>query len=169
MKKIAYIITGPESSGSVFISRVIAHVIGATKNVNDWKGYGYCNSILPNVRVLHRSIPYCISEKYSTLSDLKKEFSGYKLYFIVTTRYHIISNLSKRERFGKNNEQIKNNLILSKQIVSEIIKSDEEYFIWNYETMLYLGRAYFDLLYKFLKVNTTFYPLLKDGNLKYLK
>ncbi len=45
MYKKVFIITGPESSGSVFISKVIANYVGATKNINDWDGYGYCNSI----------------------------------------------------------------------------------------------------------------------------
>jgi len=40
MKK-AYIITGPESSGSVYISKIIAYVLGETKDINEWSGYGF--------------------------------------------------------------------------------------------------------------------------------
>ena len=57
MDKKAFIITGPESSGSRFIAKIIAYVVGATKNIDDWKGHDQCNSCLPNIIVLHKSQP----------------------------------------------------------------------------------------------------------------
>lgn len=97
MTKKIFIITGPESSGSVFISQVIANYVGATKNIDDWNGYGYCKSLKPNIKILHRSQPFQSENKYFTLKQFKEEFKGMELYFILTTRYHEFSNLSKKK------------------------------------------------------------------------
>jgi len=169
MSKKFFIITGPESSGSVFISQLIANYVGATKNINDWNGYGYCNSIDPNIKILHRSQPYCKANQYFTLKQFKEEFKEMELYFIVTTRYTEFSNLSKKTRFKRSEKDINNNMLQSKLILSEIIKSNEKYFIWNYETMLYLNEVYFDLLYDFVEGINKHYPKVKDGNIKYMK
>ena len=168
MVKKAFIITGPECSGSVFISQVIANCLGATKNINDWNGFGRCKSIVPNIEVLHRSQPSG-PFKYTTLKEFKNEYRGAKLYFILTTRYHEFSNLSKIRRFKRCKQDIEFNMAHSKLILSEIIKSKEKYFIWNYETMLYLNENYFDILYDFLEVSKRNYPKIKDGNIKYFK
>jgi hypothetical protein len=92
------------------------------------------------------------------------------LYFVLTTRYYAFSNISKRNRFNRTNEDIANNSKESRLILSEIIKSSEKYFIWNYETMLYLKDVYFDLLYKFIESDSKYYPQnVVDGNIKYVK
>ncbi len=91
------------------------------------------------------------------------------LYFIVTTRYAEFSNLSKKTRFKRSEKDINNNMLQSKLILSEIIKSNEKYFIWNYETMLYLNEVYFDLLYDFVEGINKHYSNVKDGNIKYIK
>lgn len=166
MKK-CFIITGPESSGSVFISKVISYYVGATKNINDWSGKGYCKSINPNIKILHRSQPFLNANQYCTLKQFQEEIPDMKLYFILTTRYHPFSALSKKKRFGRTEEDIINNLAKSKSILNEIIKSKENYFIWNYETMLYLNETYFDLLYNFVEGTNKYYPKIQDGNLAY--
>ena len=167
MTKKVFLITGPESSGSVFISQVIANYVGATKNINDWNGYGYCKSIKPNIIILHRSQPWGNANQYLTLKQIKEEFKGMDLYFILTTRYHEYSNLSKIRRFGRTEEDINNNMLQSKSILSEIIRSNEKYFIWNYETMLYLNEVYFDLLYDYVGGVNKHYPKVEDGNKNY--
>ena len=169
MSKKFFIITGPESSGSVFIAQVIAYYVGATNNINDWSGYGYCKSLKPNIKILHRSQPWGNANQYFTLKQFKEEFKEMDLYFILTTRYTQFSNLSKIKRFGRTKKDIDNNMLQSKLILSEIIKSNEKYFIWNYETMLYLNEVYFDLLYDFVEGINKHYPKLKDGNINYMK
>ena len=164
-----FIITGPESSGSVFISKIIAYSLGATKNIDDWNGYGYCNSIKSDIKILHRSQPWGGRNKYFTLQQFNEEFKGMDLYFILTTRYQEFSNISKKSRFNSSDKDIVNNLSQSKFILSEIIESNEKYFIWNYETMLYLNEVYFDLLYNFIGSSIKHYPKCIDGNIKYIK
>ena len=53
-----------------------------------------------------------------------------------------------------------------KSIISDIVKSGEKYFIWNYETMVYLSDVYFNLLYDFLEIdsNNRKYPEVINGN-----
>jgi hypothetical protein len=179
MKK-AYIITGPESSGSVYISKIIAYVLGETKDMNEWGGYGFCkkqkideNTIneTNDIIILHRSQPYLQHDKYCDLNEFKELFKDYELFFILCTRYHVISNHSKKHRFQRTEEELVDNYDISKKILTEITKK-ERFFIWNYETMLYLNESYFDLLYNFLEINTEnrYYPTdIFDGNSKYIK
>ena len=77
--------------------------------------------------------------------------------------------LSRLTSPTKEEKEIANNMLQSKLILSEIIKSNEKYFIWNYETMLYLNEVYFDLLYDFVEGINKHYPKLKDGNINYMK
>ena len=164
----AFIITGPESSGSVYIAKIIAFVLGATENISDWSGRGFCDSRIPDIEIIHRSQPWGTASQYSDVNDFKNIFNGYDLYFIVCTRYHMISNKSKESKFNRTGIDLKNNLVKSKSIFTEIIKNEKS-FIWNYETMLYLREIYFDLLYKFLESKKSYYPTdIIDGNVKYL-
>ena len=173
MKK-AYIITGPESSGSVYISKIIAYVLGETKDMNEWGGYGFCKKNEPgnnDIIILHRSQPYLQHDKYCDLNEFKEMFKDYELFFILCTRYHMISNHSKKNRFQRTEEDLLDNYDISKKILGEITKT-EKFFIWNYETMLYLNESYFDLLYNFLEIKTEnrYYPTdIFDGNIKYIK
>ena len=172
----AYIITGPESSGSVFISKIIAYVLKQTKNINDWNGYGYCNNKGPismnDIIIYHISQPSAAAKEYKWFTDLhrlKKMFKNYNLHFILCTRYHNISNISKAKKYKKPCKKLKKDLDRSRNILSEIILK-EKYFIWNYETMLYLKNIYFQTLYKFLDTKSTFFPNnLIDGNKPYIK
>jgi len=167
MKK-AFVITGPESSGSVYISKIIAHVVGKS-SFGDWPGYGLCGQIGDDIVVLHRSQPFMEWNKYFTLDQFKEMFDGYQIYFICTTRDITISNISKVNRFGRNQQACAENLQKSRSIVAEILANQELSIIWSYETFIYLGPAYLEILYRFLNVRSNFYPdNIIDGNTKYL-
>jgi len=173
MRKV-FIITGPESSGSSFVSKIIAYYLGAIKNIDDWTGRSYCKSLNPNVVILHRSQPTRTVNQYCSLKEFKEEiqqqFGPYAdIHFIITTRYHEFCNLSKIKRWQRTSEDIANNMLESKLILSEIIKSNEKYMIWNYETMLYLNEVYFDVLYDFVGGINKYYPKVTDGNINYMK
>jgi hypothetical protein len=167
--KKAYIITGPESSGSVFISRVVSYVVGKDASYGQWDGYGMNGKIGDDIVCLHRSQPYANAETYYTLEQYQEDFSGYDIYFIVTTRDMHISAISKAKRFKRNQKEILENKKVSREILTRIMSSNEKSFVWSYETMLYLGEAYFKKLYEFLKVDSSFVPGdMKDGNKKYI-
>lgn len=162
-----YIIIGPESSGSVFISKVIAYSLGITKTISDWNGHKVYPS-KKNPKIFHISLPSKMENIFKNLNDLKKMFPNRKLKFIICTRYSPIANISQKNRFNRSDKIIKNNNKISKQILTDIIKKEQN-FIWNYETMLYLENTYFDLLYDFLKSKIIYYPdNIIDGNIKYL-
>lgn len=172
MKK-AFIITGPESSGSTFISQVIAKSLKQIKSLNEWNGRQFCNNKLPNkdekddIIILHRSQPFG-NENYFTYNNFKRLFKGYEMNFIICTRYIEISNLSKKSRFNRTDNEINKSIIKSREIIKDICKN-EKYFIWNYETMNYLQELYFDMLYEFLNVKCNYYPNnIFDGNKKYV-
>ena len=47
----------------------------------------------------------------------------------------------------------------------EIMTMDYPWYILSYESMIYLGKPYLDLLYDFLGVESDFVPPIHDGNL----
>ena len=159
--KRAYIITGAESTGSVFISKCISTSMG----FYSWTGYGFYEPS-DDIKFLHRSQPRGSPLQYSDYTELSKIFSGYDCKYIICTRDISFSNLSKNKRFKRTDPQLQHNQNTCKSIISDIVKSGEEYFIWNYETMVYLGDVYFDLLYDFLEIdnNNRKYPEVINGN-----
>ncbi len=167
--KRAYIVTGPESSGSVFITRVISYVLGKDLFYKQSSGYGFNGNIGDDLVILHLSQPFCRPAQFCNLAKFHDMFGDYELYFILTTRDLNIINKSKKERFGGSALELEEHLDISREILGEIIRK-EKYFIWNYETQIYLGAVYFELLYNFLQVKSNFLPGdLYDANEKYLK
>lgn len=167
--KKAFVITGPESSGSRFIARVIAHVTGKDKRYLDWNGIKMNGKLGDDLIILHLSQPHNRPTKFSSLRDFKNLLKGYELKFIITTRDQNIVKKSKIKSYFETAKSAKEHQILSRKILTEIIKH-ESCFIWSYETQQYLREIYFQKLYEFLGVNTNFFPRdLFDANQKYLK
>lgn len=48
--------------------------------------------------------------------------------------------------------------------MKSIIGSEHEYYIWSYETFMFLGKDYLKLLYKFIDIESEFMPDISDGN-----
>jgi len=168
--KKAYIITGPESSGSVYISKIISWVVDKDKAYGDCDGYGMNGKVGDKIVCLHRSQPFGKDKRFFSLSEFESLFKGYDIYFIVTTRDGSISNRSKKKRFKHTIKEMKTHRAKSKKIIKEILESEHKSFIWNYETFMYLQKVYLNELYNFLGTKKSF-PLndIKDANIKYLK
>ena len=99
--------------------------------------------------------------------EIKKIFNQYdQIKFIIATRDISASILSRIERFGGNLKGYQKDNSRAKKLFAKIIKN-EDFFIWNYETMLALENIYFQQLYKWLSIKSDFIPELKDGNKKY--
>ena len=60
--------------------------------------------------------------------------------------------------------QVEQESMKAKEIMIHIMQSGQKYFIWSYETFMYLGQAYLDQLYKFLAIDSDFCPDLEDAN-----
>lgn len=169
-KKRVILVAGPESSGSMFIARHIAKTL-------DWEYHNY----LPpgseeletdNNKVVHFSFPLGTKPYFPDLREILQSYKDYDRKFILTTRDQNISMLSKYRRFRRRNSACVQHKHRSKQSIGNIIKSQEPYMIWNYETMLYLEDTYFDLLYDFLGLSPKKRSIPKemyDGNKKYIK
>lgn len=140
------LIIGPESSGSAFIGKTIAHACGI-----EWDGYGEIEGFE------HISLP----TKRGAIFP-KVDFN--RNHIIVTTRDTNISAKSKVQRFNRRNPAAENKR--AAKILGEIIDRDNV-FIWSYETMIFLGRPYFKLLYKFLGIESDYVPEIIDQNIKY--
>ena len=164
--KKAYIITGPESSGSAFISRVIAYVVGKDSQYRQWSGFGLNGKIEDSTVILHRSQPTgLLEQKFTTKQEFHDMFPDYQLYFIITTRDQTIQNLSAERRFNRTPELLQT----AQKIVADLLAT-ENCFIWSYETQQFLKQAYFLQLYKFLEIKSDFYPYdLKDANKPYIR
>ena len=174
IKRKIFIITGREGTGSTYIARTLYNAIS---NKFDWSGSGLMTDSIneklifnnQQIIIFHRSQPCNTCDFYTKLNEFKEIYKDDDIYFIITTRYNIISNLTNYNRFKRNDEQLEDNFQVCKDIIKEIIEK-EKYFIWNYETMLFLDEIYFKILYKFLDLDLDYIPKnIKDGNLKYIK
>ncbi|HLB52564.1 MAG TPA: hypothetical protein VJK48_02505 [Chlamydiales bacterium] len=165
-QKKAYIISGPESSGSTFIARVIAHVVGKDPIYKEWSGRKWNGDLGDDVVILHLSQP--AGKEFYDLAWFQKTFADYDRYFILTTRDVNIIKTSKKKRFKRTKDNAISDQEMSKNILSDIIKN-EKFFIWNFETQIYLKESYFQLLYDFLEVKSNFFPPdLTDANAKHI-
>ena len=160
------LVTGPESSGSRLIARIASEVL----NVQRFKDYsGMGTSYRGKNKVEHISLPSGPSIFYPDIDLWINQNKDFDLYFILATRDINISKLSKMNKFARKKREVDKESKRAEEITSRIIKSGIKYFIWSYETFMFLQKDYLDLLYDFLGVESDFMPELKDGNLKYLK
>ena len=162
--KTAIIVIGFEGSGSVFISKTISHVISSTP-FGDWNGYGFNRQMGEDGIVLHRSIPYMRPKLWhDDPAELRELFAGYdRLRFVVTTRDLSASVTSRMSRFGGTAEEYQNDNSRATRFLQKLL-AQEDCFIWSYETMCALRKFYFDRLYAWLGVESSFVPNIEDAN-----
>lgn len=160
-KQPCIFITGPESSGSTLIARIINDATRTTK----WNGRGFnccddgqcdssngymspCKPTTP--LICHRSLPFI--QNWPPIDQWKNVYDG---KFIICTRDKTICRHSQLSRF-----KWKDIDILNKEeskaisiIVNKLIKDPSATtFIWSYETYVLLGRTYLELLADFLNI-----------------
>ncbi|MBR9800820.1 hypothetical protein GYB59_03570 [bacterium] len=156
MKKTV-IVTGPESSGSTFIARVIASELGIQRwNGKNWSPHGKFG------RVRHFSLPNA-----REWPDLERWRRIPNRYFVLATRDINISQRSRKRRWGKSLEHYTEHSHRASQIMGELLQT-ERCFVWSYETALFLGSPYFRQLYAFLDVRSDPQGNMRDGNVKYI-
>ncbi|MFZ4520872.1 MAG: hypothetical protein ACOYNC_04165 [Bacteroidales bacterium] len=168
MKNKCVFVIGPESSGSKLIARICSHALGI-KQFEDWNGTGWSDN--GNHKVLHRSLPYDNPPKFPDIDEwISANEKEYELYLILTTRDITVSEFSRLKRWGKSSSQSIEETEKARIIMTSVMKREIAFFIWSYETFLFLGKDYLDCLYKFLGINSDFIPELIDGNRgKFLK
>ncbi|MAX74275.1 MAG: hypothetical protein CMH66_11520 [Nioella sp.] len=167
--RTAIVVTGFESSGSVFISKTISHVNGSCLTFGDWNGHGFNRPIGEDGIVLHRSIPYRRPRRWhDDPAELHEIFIGYdRIRFVLTTRDLSISIASRMRRFGGTTEDyLEDNRRTTRFLQS--IMAREDHFIWNYETMCAFQHVYFQQLYAWLGIESSFLPDVVDANRRFL-
>lgn len=167
--KIVFVI-GPESSGSQLIAKIIAHVLNVRK-YTDWKGGGWAIAQTENFdnNVVHRSLPDGgLETLYPDIDEWVNKYNNKEIYFVLTTRDQNIVALSKKRRFNRTNKDCEMNRKKSREILEYVI-ANFRYFIWSYETFLYLQESYLKILYNFLGEDSDFHIELYDGNKKYIR
>lgn len=164
--KACVFVIGPESSGSKMVARIAADALGVAK-YGDWDGTGWCDG--PANIVCHRSLPYGDPPQFPDVDAWIAEYGPrYELYFILATRDLNISELSRGRRFHKPAGQLAAESARAHAIMESIIRSEHRWFIWSYESFMFLRKCYLDQLYAFLGVRSDFMPELRDGNRKRL-
>ena len=169
---IAYIITGPECSGSSFIAQVVAHACGVDSVFQQWDGRGQLGEIGDKIIILHRSQPYGPECDFISLREFEGMYEGYELRFILTTRDRSISAVSNSKRRNRTPELQAEHEQRALTIMREIMASDHRFFVWSYETFMFLRHSYLQQLYlTFVETDTPFYPpdcSIVDANKKYV-
>ncbi len=168
--KVAWIVTGPESSGSVFVAQALSYAVGKCTKPGEYSGYGYNNNDLCENLVLHRSIPYMRPKRFSEelLFEISRFENKYEnINYILTTRDNKISLISKTLRFGDTQEEGENDYAKSIDFFKKLA-INPKVFIWNYETMVFLGESYFKRMYNFFGIESNYIPLIRNENYKYI-
>lgn len=164
------VITGFESSGSVFLARVVSVVLGKCAKFGDWSGYGWNGEQGDDLIIIHRSMPYERNPK-KWWSELEQEIEGLESYskeFIVCTRDLSISKLSRLKRFGGNLDQYHDDDRKAREIFSELL-ARERGFVFSLESAVALEDAYYKKLFEWLGVSSNFSPKVFDANRPYIR
>jgi hypothetical protein len=178
-------VVGPESSGSRLAAKIVAHVLGVHAYGHWARPVGWSHSDLPHGNVsdsvqnnavaartdtvCHRSLPYGRKGVYPDLERWCSMNSDALTQFVITTRDVSIVDRSKRIRFNRTESLCKLNRQRSRQWIAAVLQRKLPYFIWSYETLVYLREDYLRQLYAFLGVESDFVPPdLFDGNQKYV-
>ncbi|MDG2424764.1 MAG: hypothetical protein P8M22_12400 [Phycisphaerales bacterium] len=165
--KVVFVI-GPESTGSTLIARICGHVLcGIPMNSGEktqWKDQD-------DNQVWHVSLP---SGAAASFPDIDAWISKYKethaIHFVLTTRDITLSEFSRRGRFMRRGaEEVKQQSQQARDIMIHAMGLGYPWHIVSYETTVFLGAPYLDLLYRFIGVESDFLPPLRDANLKRLE
>lgn len=167
MKKLL-IITGFESSGSVFTARVASFVMKKCSKFGDWNGYGWNGKKGDDLIIIHRSMPYGRKFKkwFNNLEQETKGMDDYTKSYVICTRDLTISKLSRIKRFSGSLLSYKKDDLQAKNIFKKIMR-EEKSFVFSFESAVALGDAYYETLYKWLGKESDFSPPIFDANEPY--
>lgn len=159
-------VIGPESSGSKLIAKIISHALNIDQ-YGEWNGMGWTENGMH--KVCHRSLPFLIPPQYPDIEKwIHDNQRDYDIFFVITTRDITLSEISRIKRFKKTSTQVQEESKRANEIIRDLIKSRQKYYIWSYETFMFLEMDYLKLLYNFLGINSDYMPALIDGNRKSL-
>lgn len=164
------VITGFESSGSVFLARVVSVVLGKCAKFGDWSGYGWNGEQGDDLIIIHRSMPFTRNPKkwWSELEQEIEALESYSKEFIVCTRDLNISKLSRLKRFGGTLDKYHDDDRKARGIFFELL-ARERCFVFSLESAIALEGAYYKILFEWLGVSSNFRPNVFDANRPYIR
>lgn len=166
-EKCVYVI-GPESSGSMFVAKTLAHILEVAK-YGTWDGGGTVKN--KDGKIHHVSLPTGPNSYFPNIATLIEEDKKcYDVYLVITIRDSSISEVSRMLRFLKLRPKVLEESKKAKQMIVELMRSNQvPYFLCSFETLIFLGEDYLRLLYDFLHIDSDFMPVVYDANIKYIK
>jgi hypothetical protein len=165
LKNRCVFVVGPESSGSRLIAKIIAHALGV-QQYGEWNANYVCHKGAH--KVYHLSLPSGYPSRFPDIKSLiDSHRDDYDMYFVLTTRDTTISETSRLDRFRRREyARIQKETMKAREMMIEVIRSGHAFFIWSYETFIFLGKDYLNTLYAYLGLKSDFMPPLEDGNKK---
>lgn len=164
-QKHCIVIIGPESSGSTLIAKTCAMAIDS----NIAKKFNSGDILtLHNHVVIHKSLPEHLPPIFPDIRHIISEYElkNFKVHVILCTRDITISQYSRIRKFLKPKNQTKEESKKARSIMLDIMETHDSWFIWSYETFMFLGELYLQRLYHFLAIESNYYPNITDGNKK---
>ena len=121
------LVTGPESSGSRLVARIVSRALG----IQDFEQYnGIGTSYKGADLVEHFSLPSGAQAVYPDIKQRAANKKNFDLYFVLATRDINISKLSKMNQYGKNKKAMMRDRMLTKRqgrVVGPIRKSGKNW------------------------------------------
>ena len=162
-KKVVFVV-GQESSGSRLVAKACAAAHGIAA-FDDWNAIGWVHG--DSVSVCHRSLPFGTPPRFPDIARWRRKYgTDHEIHFVLTTRDVTLSDISKMEVFGKSSRMVQEEREKARCIYEEIMGGDDPYFLFSYETLMFLKELYWRDLYRFLGVppDSGFFPDLHDAN-----
>jgi len=156
------LVVGPEGSGSALVSRIIAHVVGAT-DYKRWNGLGHVRG--NGWKVLHRSLPSLRRAVFYDIEEMIRKHAKHELYLVLTTRDMTFAQRSAMSRFGRTKKEAQTYTARAARIMGKLM-DEYDCLVWSYETLVFLKAPYLKRLYRFLGIESDFVPPLYNANSK---
>jgi hypothetical protein len=170
--RVAIIVTGPECSGSTYIAQILAYSMDLDPTFQGWNGRGQIGALGDPCIVLHRSQPNK-AHGFIPLAQFESMFPGYELKFVLCTRDRTVSAMSNLARRGKDAEIQASEEAEALRIMLDVMNSRHSFYIWSYETFMFLKSAYLNVLFasfirpmRHIDIDES---TIIDGNVKFIK
>ena len=149
MKNKFVLVIGRASTGSKLIAKLMAHILGVTE-YGTWEGHDCPIENNSENIVIHKSLPN--DRDWPDVNGIISEYPDHEIYIIITTREETLAKQSRTDTYHWTEEQEENDKFLSKNIISSVMNSGNKFFIWSYETFMFLGIDYLISLCKFMGI-----------------
>ena len=143
------LVIGRESTGSKLIAKIIAHILGVA-DYGSWEGHDWASENRDGNIVLHQSLPN--DKDWIDVDKFIDDNPGYEYFVVLTTRDKTLAKQSRIETYNNEHVEMDGEGLIAKDIMLSIINSDKNYYVWSYESFMFLGLDYLNPIFKFLGI-----------------